>query len=49
MVSSVIDVHRLSQEGHASLLQGFGSLGGVDGEVEERAQIHDGGIQDVLL
>jgi hypothetical protein len=47
--AGVIDVNRLSEEGNASLLQVLSDLGRISGEVEGRAQIHDGKVQDVPL
>jgi hypothetical protein len=46
--ASVFDVDRLV-EGDASLLQVFGDLDRVSGEVEGCVQVHDGGVQDVPL
>jgi hypothetical protein len=48
-MTSVFDVNRLAKEGDVWSLKGFSSLDRVDGEVEGRAQIHDCGVQDVLL
>jgi hypothetical protein len=47
--AGVIDVDRLVEESNASLLQVLSDLGGISGEVEVCAQIHDGGVQDVPL
>jgi hypothetical protein len=45
----VFDVNRHTEEGDACPLQGLGGLDGVNGKVEGCAQVHDGGVQDVLL
>jgi hypothetical protein len=47
--SGVIDVHRLSREGGASLLQVLGGPDGVDGLVEWCMQVHDSDVRGVLL